>query len=422
MRKYYSLYGRLLDIRVLNDAFYHVKRAKGAPGIDGQTVEEYEAHLENESAILLQELRDKRYRPSPVKRVYIEKPDGGRRKLGIPTVRDRVVQQAVRTILEPIFDSDFHPSSFGYRKGRSCHHAVSKAQLFIRKYERRWVVDMDLSQCFDRLDHEIIIEQVRKKVTDGSILKLLCLFLESGVMISGNYESTTIGSPQGGVISPLLANIYLDKFDQFMMSRKHRIVRYADDIVILCGSEKSAYNAQRVAEDYLEKEMKLLVNRTKTHITHSSKGVKFLGVTIFTRYTQIQDKKLSSFKARVKRLTKKTGGGNLNMVVKKLNPILRGFINYFRIANCKNMMRTLMSWIRRRLRAVQMFLWKKVAKLHRRLRQLGHHGEFETMSMRRWYNSLNIQASLAMPNKWFHETIKLYDMSKVTTGFTISVM
>ena len=168
--------------------------------------------------------------------------------LGIPAVRDRVVQQALLNELEPIFDPGFHPSSYGYRPGRSCHQAISKASLFIRQYHRQWVVDMDLSKCFDTLDHDLIIESFKARVADGSVLKLLKSFLESGVMIGEAIEATTIGSPQGGVISPLIANVYLDRFDQEMKSRGHRIVRYADDILILCGSERAAKKAQQAAE------------------------------------------------------------------------------------------------------------------------------------------------------------------------------
>ena len=422
MRKYYSLYGQLLSMDVLRSAFKQVRRSNGAPGFDKLTVKDFSANLDEELAALLAELKEKRYKATPVKRVEIDKPDGGKRKLGIPTVRDRVVQQAVRHLIEPIFEKDFHPSSYGYRKGKSCHHAISKAQLFMREYKKKWVVDMDLSKCFDCLDHDLIIKQLREKIVDGSLLNLIRLFLESGVMVSGEYESTEVGSPQGGVISPLLANIYLDKFDQQMMKRGHRIVRYADDILILCGSEKAAYNAQCVAKEYLEKEMKLQVNEEKTYIAHSSKGVKFLGVEIFTRYTAIQVQKVHAFKKKVKELTCKSGGRNIATVIRMLNPLLRGFVNYFRVANCKKVVRLLMSWVRRRLRAVQMFLWKKPTRLHRKLRQLGYVGEFKRIAMRGWHNSLSKQASMAMPNEWFHTELKLFDMVLVKTGFTISVI
>ena len=168
--------------------------------------------------------------------------------------------------------------------------------------------------------------------------------------------------------------------------------------------------------------MKLQVNRKKTHITHSSKGIKFLGVEIFTRYTLIQEQKLKSLKQKVKKITRKTGGRNLATVIKILNPVLRGFVNYFRVANCKNVLKQLMSWVRRRLRAVQMFLWKRPAKLHRKLRQLGYSGDFKRIAIRSWHNSLSKQASMAMPNIWFHQDLKLFDMASVETGFTISVI
>ena len=259
VRSYYSLYDRMLQEQRLLRAFAKVKSNKGAAGIDGQSVVGFAEQLPEEIAQLVRELGDKSYRPKPVRRVEIPKPDGGVRKLGIPAVRDRVVQQALLDILQPIFDPDFHPSSYGYRPGRSCHQAIAKASLFIRHYRRRWVVDMDLSRCFDTLNHDLIIQQFRRKVTDGSILRLLRLFLQSGIMVDGCWQQSRLGSPQGGVISPLIANVYLDAFDQQMKSRGHRIVRYADDILILCCSKRGAENALKVACSYLEKELLLTV-------------------------------------------------------------------------------------------------------------------------------------------------------------------
>ena len=261
-KQHYSLYGRLLEKPRLLAAFQQVKKNRGAAGIDGQSLEDFETNLGKETDCLLQELKEKTYNPKPVRRVVIPKEGGGERLLGIPAVRDRIVQQALLNELEPIFDPGFHPSSYGYRPGRSCHQAISKASLFIRQYNRQSVVDMDLSKCFDTLDHDLIIEGFRVKVADGSVLKLLRSFLESGVMIGEAVEATTIGSPQGGVISPLIANVYLDKFDQEMKSRGHRIVRYADDILIFCGTERAAERALQTAVNYLEGELKLTVNAT----------------------------------------------------------------------------------------------------------------------------------------------------------------
>lgn len=420
MRKYYSLYGRLLSKRALYEGFRQVRKAKGAAGIDRQSLSDFEANLDRELDSLLLELKEKRYRASPVRRVTIPKEGGGERALGIPTVRDRIVQQVLRNILEPIFDPGFHPSSYGYRKGRGCHHAISKASLFIRRYRRQWVVDMDLSKCFDTLNHDLIISQFGEKVSDSSILKLLSQFLESGVMVGEEYEPTTTGSPQGGVISPLIANVYLDRFDQFMKQRGHRIVRYADDILILCCSQSAARNALEVAQGYLEGELKLTVNPVKTHITHSNEGVKYLGVEIYTGYTRIQEKKLKALKAKVKVITRRNTGRNLAGVIGELNPVLRGFVNYFRIANCRHELKKLMGWIRRRLRCIQLKQWKKPQRLHRRLKQLGYKPPFRAIRMKSWHNARSPLASFAMPNQWLHEELKLVDLSSTRVGISVS--
>ncbi len=416
-RIYYSLYDRLLHRRALARAFAKVRRAKGAktPGDDGQTATDFVENLEEELTRLVHELRTKTYRPQPVRRVTIPKPGGGERRLGIPAVRDRVVQQALLNILQPIFDPDFHPSSYGYRPGRSCQQAVAKATLFVRQYGLTHVVDMDLSKCFDRLDHDLIVTSMRRRVRDGSILALLRMILESGVMIDGNWEATEIGSPQGGVISPLISNVYLDAFDQEMKRRGHRIVRYADDILILCRSRSAAEHAREIATDILEGELRLTVNKEKTHLVHASWGVKFLGVEIGLRWTRIQPKKIAAFKAKVKAITRRNSPVNLVQVIADLNPVLRGYANYFRMANCKGLFRGLMLWIRRRLRAKQLALWKRASRLHRRLRQLGYHGDFLKIRMRSWRNSRSHLASWSMPNSWFSE-LGLFDLTAVATG------
>ncbi len=420
--RYYSLYGRLLDKRLIHESFRRVKRNKGAAGIDRQSLAAFEANLDEELDNLLLELQEKRYQTQAVRRVTIPKGNGGLRKLGIPTVRDRVVQQALHSVLEPIFDPEFHPSSYGYRKGRGCHDAINKASMFIRRYRRQWVVDMDLSRCFDTLSHELIIKQVRKRVSDGSIIKLLQQFLDSGVMIGLEYEATETGSPQGGVISPLIANVYLDRFDQFMKGRGHRIVRYADDILILCCSETAAGNALEVAKGYLEDELKLTVNALKTHIAHSNDGVKFLGVEILTTHTRIQDKKVRALKAKVRYLSRRNTGKNLAGVICELNPVLRGFVNYFRVANCRHELKRLMGWIRRRLRCLQLKQWKVPGRLHRRLKQLGLQPPFKAIRMKSWHNASSPLASYAMPNRWLHDEMGLVDMASTEVGITVSVI
>jgi len=415
MRVWYSLYDRLLHHQVLEEAFKKVKSSNGAPGVDGQSCKDFSLNRSENIAELLELLRTKAYRPSPVKRVEIEKPDGGVRLIGIPTVRDRVVQQALKMVIEPIFEAGFHSGSYGYRPNRSAHGAIAEATARMREEGLEHVVDMDLSQCFDLLDHDLILKAVRRKVADGSILALIEMFLKSGVMNNDQITRTEIGSPQGGVISPLLANIYLDDFDQYMAERGHRVVRYADDILIIKGSPKGAQNALRVAESYLEGTLKLVINRRKTQVRELQEGVAFLGVEIFPTYTKIQEKKISRIKAKLKAITRRNTPVNLAKVIRDLNPVLRGFVNYFRIANCKTVLRKLMSWLRRRLRAIQMKLWKKPQKLHRRLRQLGYKGEFKRIKMASWRNASCQLAHMAMPNRWFNE-IGLYAADQVETG------
>lgn len=403
MKVFYSLYGQLLNKKLLYKSYLQVRKNKGAAGTDGQSLSDFASDADRYLNQLLSELQRKTYQPLPVRRVVIPKADGGERLLGIPAVRDRIVQQALKTLLEPIFDPDFHPSSYGYRPGRSAHDAINKATMFIRDYGRRHVVDMDLSKCFDRLDHDLILLSVRRKVADGSVLNLINQFLVSGVMDGDVLTYAESGSPQGGVISPLLANIYLDGFDQEMKRRGHRIVRYADDILILCCSGKGARNALNSATSILEGELRLLVNRSKTHIVHSDNGVKFLGVAIGSRYTRIQAPKLTQLMMTVRALTRRNTGLGVTSIVKRLSPILRGFVNYFSIANSHRDFKRLGGWIRRRLRAIQLRQWKRASRLHRRLKQLGYKPPFKSIRMNSWRNACSPLAHHAMPNKWFEE-------------------
>jgi group II intron reverse transcriptase/maturase len=397
-----------------------VKANGGKPGVDGQTVEAFAQDMAEEIVMLVSELRDKSYQAQPVRRVEIPKVTGGVRLLGIPTVRDRVVQQALLEILQPIFDPTFHPSSYGYRPGRSAHQAIAKATLFIREYNLHHVVDMDLSKCFDTLNHELILDGLRKRIKDGSVLSLVRQFLRSGVMTGEGWKETEEGSPQGGVISPLLANIYLDAFDQHMKACGQRIVRYADDILILTRSKSAATNALKHASQYLEGDLKLTVNQQKTEIVHSGEGVKFLGVVIHNRYTRIREEKIERLKDKVKEITRRNSPVNLLKVITELNPVLRGFANYFKTANCSRVFKELSQWIRRRLRAKQLKLWKRPKRLHRRLRQLGYQGEFKSIKMNSWRNSASPLANLALSNDYFRE-LGLFDLSRVRTGATVSV-
>jgi RNA-directed DNA polymerase len=412
---YYSLYDRMLNEKGLLQAFAKVKSNKGSPGVDGQAIADFAEHLPEEIALLVHELRQKSYRPQPVKRVEIPKSGGGKRLLGIPTVRDRVVQQALLNILQPIFDPEFHPSSYGYRPGRSPHKAIAKASQFIRRYGLKWVVDMDLSRCFDTLNHALILKSLRRKIADGSILELVQMFLQGGVMTGEGWQASETGSPQGGVISPLIANVYLDAFDQFMKGRGYRIVRFADDILILTRSKSAAHNALNVARNYLEGTLLLTVNEQKSHVVHSFTGVNYLGVEIHTGYTRIKREKVREFKDKVRRITRRNSPVNLKQVIADLSPVVRGFANYFRVANCQKEFKVLAQWIRRRLRAKQLCLWKRAKRLHRRLRQLGYQGEFKAIKMNSWRNSASNLASYAIPNSYLRG-LGLFEMTSVQAG------
>ena len=416
MDKWYSLFDKIYQKENLAEAFKQVKRNHGAPGVDGVTVEKYESELSENLELIQTELKTKTYTPSPVRRVMIDKPDGGKRPLGIPTVKDRVVQQAVVNKMNPIFDDGFHPSSYGYRKGRSQAQAIEKATQFARKYQFRFAVDMDLSKCFDRLDHEFLINEVAKKISDGSVLWLIRTFLKSGALEDGRFIETEEGSPQGGVISPLLSNIYLDVFDQEMKARGIRIVRFADDILIFAVSKAEAGNYKALATMILEKQMKLTVNKEKTHITSLEQGIDFLGVKILMKYITIQEKRLKRFKDKIRRITKRNSGRPLELVVKELTPVLRGWINYYKIADIKKRIQGLMSWIRRRLRMIKMKQWKTYKPMHKEIRRKGFTGYDQVkMDVRRWKNSKVHIIHMLMPNSYFEE-LGLYDLTQVKVG------
>lgn len=415
MKKYYSLIDKIYNKNNIFEAFKLVKKNKGAPGIDGETVQNFECLLGEKINAIHCELKNGNYKPSAVRRTYIEKDDGSKRPLGIPTVKDRVVQQAVRNIIEPIFEPDFHPSSYGYRPKRSCQMAVAKAEGFANHWGLEYVVDMDLSKCFDTLNHELIIKSVNKRISDGKVLKLIEAFLQSGILEDGSFYETTIGSPQGGVISPLLMNIYMDKFDQEMKNKNIRIVRYADDILIFAKSKSEAGRYKEIATKILEQELELTVNVKKTHITNIDKGIAYLGFIIKRKYISIQPKRIEKLKDKIRELTPRNSGLNLEYMVWKLNPILRGWCNYFKIANCKSTFANIIGWIRRRLRMKQMKEWKSYKSLHKTLRRMGYKGEFKKISMATWRNSASPLVCMALPNAWFDE-IKLFDMSKVETA------
>jgi RNA-directed DNA polymerase len=417
MCKWYSLIDKVYSMPNLWLSYEKVRRNKGSKtaGIDGESIIEFTAQAEKYLSELHQELKRGKYKPQAVKRVYIDKPDGSKRPLGIPTIRDRIVQQALHNVLQPIFDPDFHPSSYGYRPNRSAHHAVAKAERFTRYYGLENVVDMDLSKCFDTLDHDLIIKSVNKKVSDGKVLSLITKFLKSGIMDKGNYESTTVGSPQGGIISPLLLNIYLDNFDQYMKNKNIRIVRYADDILIFSSTKTQSGKYKAIAEHYLEKELKLTVNRKKTHLASLEEGIVYLGFVIKSYGVIISYKSQEKLKDRIRELTPHRQGKCLSHYIRKLNMLLRGYSNYYKISLCKGYITRIMEWTWRRLRKMIMTAWKSWKPLHKQLRRMGYKGTYQKISVTRWRNSNSPLISMALPNMWF-ENQGLYNLEKITTN------
>jgi RNA-directed DNA polymerase len=419
MRKLYSVIDKVYSKDNLLKAFKLVRRNNGAPGIDGETVQDFEAKLNVNIEFLHEALKTNRYEPSPVRRTEIEKPDGGTRPLGIPTVRDRIVQQAIVNIIEPEFDKDFHPSSYGYRKGRSQHNAVAKAEVFMKKYELVYVADMDLSKCFDTLDHELLMKEVAKKISDGKVLSLIESFLKAGVMEGNSFHMTEVGSPQGGVISPLLCNVYLNVFDQKMKDKGIRIVRYADDILIFAKDKATVGNYMAYAIKVLETELKLKVNKDKTKLTNLYEGVPFLGFVIRNSYVGVHPKRIKRFKDKIRQYTRRNNVTPLELIIKALNPVLRGWVNYYRAANIKSFLEETMQWLRRRLRMIKMRQWKTYKAMHKEMKRKGIKGNGEKMDVRRWKNSKTHIIHMLMPNVYF-EKLGLIDLTKTKVGILSS--
>lgn len=277
------------------------------------------------------------------------------------------------------------------------------------------VVDMDLSKCFDTLDHEIMMKAVSEKISDGRVLDLIKKFLKSGVMNSGNFSKTEVGSPQGGVISPLLSNIYLNQFDQKMMSKGIRIVRYADDILVFAKDKNTAGNYKAYATKILEEELNLTVNKEKTKLTSVYDGVEFLGFVIYEKWLVVNPKRIKRFKDKICKKTVRGRGMKIEDIIKDLNPILRGWINYYRVANIKSLIRDLMSWIRRRLRMIKLKQWKSYKAMHKEMRKQGIKGNGEKMAVTKWKNSNVHIVHMLIPNKVF-EDLSLVDLTKYEVG------
>jgi RNA-directed DNA polymerase len=353
--KVHSLTGRI-TAKLMRQAFQAVKRKRGAAGVDKVSIDLFAANLEENLTALMRELKTGTYRPLPLRRVYIPKGPGATklRPLGIPVVRDRVAQEVMRRLLAPIFEPLFHEHSYGFIPGRNCHQAIERV-LKLHGEGNRVILDADIEGFFDNLDHRIIMEAVAAEVADGNILGLVKKFLTAGVMEEGAFRRTVMGTPQGGVISPLLANIVLNRLDWQLHAAGYHFVRYADDFVVLCQNHPQAQEALRLVQRVLEGELGLRLSPEKTRITTYGKGYDFLGFHLSSRSRRMRAKSVQKFKARIRELTQRHR--NLDCrVVEGLNQVIRGTANYFAtgFSTCRWEFQKLDSWIRMRLRAMKL--------------------------------------------------------------------
>jgi group II intron reverse transcriptase/maturase len=335
-------------------AFMAVKRNRGAAGVNKVDIRAFEANLEQNLAALMSDLKyPDRYHPSPLRRVFIPKGDGKLRPLGIPTVRDRVAQEVIRSLLEPIFDPLFSQSSFGFRPGRNAHQAIH-ASLSAQKQHFRWVVDADIQSFFDTIPHDIIINLVAEQVADGSILKILRKFLAAGVLEDFALLPTLSGTPQGGVISPLLANIVLNLLDQRLSQAGYRFVRYADDFVVLCHNHAQANQALDFVDNLLRQDLGLSLSPNKSRITNFVEGFDFLGFHLSRRRASIRPMSIEKLKDKVRKLTVRHHNLDQN-TIRKLNRVLSGFAHYFAThwSTVRDQFILLDHWIRMRLRSMK---------------------------------------------------------------------
>jgi len=351
MTKAHSLIGRI-DIDLMREAFKAVKRNRGAAGVDKVSLQMFAANLMDNLHALMHELKDGSFQPLPLLRVFIPKniEQTELRPLGIPVVRDRVAQEALRRLLDPVFAPSFHPASYGFIQGRNAHMAIGQA-LALHDQGLKFVVDADIKGFFDNLPHGIIMEAIRSKVADGKVLTLLERFLRCGVLEQGRLLATTKGTPQGGVVSPLLANIVLNHLDWHLDKAGYRFVRYADDFVILCQSRSQAEEALACASTLLA-QLGLSLSPEKTKITTYAKGYSFLGFVLSARSRRIRPKSLEKFKQKVRALTVRSHNFELDVIV-RLNALIRGTAQYFALpfATHRDLLHKLDSWIRMRLRA-----------------------------------------------------------------------
>jgi RNA-directed DNA polymerase len=392
--------------RNCKQALARVKRNKGSAGIDGMTVEQLPAYLKQHWLTIRAQLLSGTYKPQPVKRVEIPKPDGGIRKLGIPTVLDRFIQQAVMQVLQRSWDRTFSAQSYGFRPGRSAHQAVAQAQQYIAA-GYGWVVDLDLEKFFDRVNHDKLMARLARRIGDKRMLKLIRAFLRAGVLEGGLVSPIDEGTPQGGPLSPLLSNIVLDELDGELEQRGHRFVRYADDCNIYVRSQRAGERVMKSVSQFITSKLKLKVNEEKSAVARPGQrkflSFSFLGTEIVKR--RIAAKAIARFKQRVRELTRRKRGVKVETMVAQLSRYLRGWRGYFGFCQTPWVLRSLESWLRRRLRAV---VWKQWKRGKVRFAELRRRGVSKDLAARTvgsahgpWRLSNSPALNVALPNAYF---------------------
>ena len=391
----------------LQRAWKRVKANKGAAGVDGLSIEQTAERLLTEWAGIRAQLLSGLYRPSPVRRVMIAKPDGSQRELGIPTVTDRLIQQALLQVLQPLLDPGFSEHSYGFRPGRRAHDAVLAAQAYVQS-GRRIVVDVDLEKFFDRVNHDILIERLRKRVPDQGVLRLIRAYLNSGILDGGLVMQRHEGTPQGGPLSPLLANVLLDEVDKELERRGHCFVRYADDCNVYVHSRRAGERVMALLRR-LYARLRLRINEAKSRVSSVFAGRKFLGYSFWVApkgviKRTVAKKALETFKQRVRQLSRRSCGRSLQQGLERLSSYLEGWKGYYRLAQASRVWQMLDEWLRHRLRAIQLKQWKQGKTMFRELRALGASrtvAQRVAANSRRWWCNSGKLLNRVLNLAWF---------------------
>ena len=408
-----DLMGAILSQSNIKQAYKQVKKNKGVAGIDQMSVGEFAAWYAENGETLLSKLYNGTYQPQGVKQVEIPKPNGGKRKLGIPTVTDRIIQQAIAQVLSPIYERKFSDHSYGFRPNRSAHQALKKGSDYVAE-GRYYVVDMDLRTFFDAVNHDRLLYRLSLTIGDKTLLGLIRKYLQSGIMIDGLVSQRTEGTPQGSPLSPLLSNIVLDELDKELEKRGHKFVRYADDFNIYVRSQAAGERVMESVSRFIESKLKLIVNKEKSQVCEVNQ-TNFLGYTIQKDGNlSIAKKSIDRFKEKVRKITRRNRGVKFEQVIAELIPVMRGWLNYFRHARCKRLLKTLDSWIRRKLRCYRLKQCKRTITLQQFLKSRGvetwQSWILALSGKGHWRKSGCPQMHQALSNKWFDE-IGLYNLT-----------